>query len=126
MTDALYRTVPLNNPCMLCGPIRKWLVHVAFFLLCVHMISGSESNKMSVVRRRWNGHGSRTTSKCIAELIRHLLQMVSGKFIVIMKDMIVCWSTCTLQERIELKFKGCWPENLTSSHVLGISETSVL
>ena len=61
----------------------------SFHLLGVHVISCSESSKMSVIHRGWNRHRSRTSSKSVAQLIRHLLQVVGGETIIVMKHVIM-------------------------------------
>jgi hypothetical protein len=71
----------------------------SFHLLGVHVISCSESHKMSIIHRGWNRHRSCTSSKRVAQLIRHLLQVVSGEFIIVMKHVIMCWSTCALRRK---------------------------
>jgi hypothetical protein len=68
-------------------------------LLSAHMVSGPKSDKMGVVGRGWNGHRSRTSSKSVAQFIRDLLQVVGGEVIVIMKNVVMCWSTCTLTKK---------------------------
>ncbi len=80
----------------------KKITSRSFYLLCVHVIPRSESDKMSVICRRWDGHRPRTSSKSVAQLIRHLLQVVGGEFVVIVKDVVMCWSTCTLRDGISV------------------------
>lgn len=61
-----------------------------------HMVSGSECHQMCIIGRGW--HGDTTSAPCIyvTQLISELLKAVGCEGVIVVQNVIVCGSACSL------------------------------
>jgi len=75
-----------------------------------HVVSGSERHQMCIIGRGW--HGDTTSAPCIyvTQLISELLKSVRCEGVIVIQNVIVCGSACSLNSKMaaQIEVKLIW------------------
>lgn len=67
-------------------------------ILFHQMISGTERDQVGIIGWRRNGYRSGASDVSVTQLVRQALQVISREHVVVPKNMIVGWTTCSLNK----------------------------